>query len=151
MDVRRPLATNIHQPRWQGAARGNTLPRMREALKLSATAAMTIVIVTWVTTARWRAGAVVTEAPEDIGVSNLSQNFENASDTRGGEAVVGRFNRPLRGSPNSAAVPARHFAYSYSAGASPPPQNYPLRGGSRLSAGGVPHSGALRWSMTYRP
>ncbi|HEX3617928.1 MAG TPA: hypothetical protein VHU61_15410 [Solirubrobacteraceae bacterium] len=65
-------------------------------------------------------------------------------------AELGIFSRPLRQNPNPTAVPAGSYAYSFNAGGSSRSRDYQLGAASHLGAGGVRHSGALRWSTSGR-
>jgi hypothetical protein len=129
---------------------------MRSALKLSAAALMAVCIVRSVAAARRQSAAVSVGSPDEFFVSSSSDDAdiptEVESSRQHGHAILGHLSRPLRQSPNSAAVPAGSFAYSFHTAAGSQPQNtiYPLRGDSHLGVGGVRHSGALRWSTTAR-
>jgi hypothetical protein len=106
---------------------------MRSALKLSAAALVAVCVVRSVAAAR-RHGAAVSVGPPDEFVASSSSDdagipTEVESSTEHGHAILGHLSRPLRQSPNSAAVPAGSFAYSFHTAAASQPRNtiYPLR------------------------
>lgn len=137
-------------------AKQYALAEMRPALKLSAAALMAVCVVRSVVAARRQATPVDPEVPDDFAVASRPEAAVIEStlkvETEPGQATLGRRSRPLRQSPNSAAVPSRSFMYSFQTSPVAAAQNaiYPLPEGSLPGAGGISHGGALRWSASAR-